>query len=102
MIPSFPPPLPASFPPSHDAVSLPLSRVCCIVAAVQGEGSSRCMVKVAGKQIFSVALAQFGLGHVAPGLDLLHQHGRGETCRWTCMQVSCKMKFVFVCFSKQE
>lgn len=47
------------------------------------------MAKVAGKQTFSVALALFCLGHVAPGLDLLHQHSSGETCRWTCMQVSC-------------
>lgn len=61
------------------------------------------MVKVAGKQVFSVALALFGLSHVAPGLDLLHQHGRGETCRWTCMQVSYDMEFVFLLmFSKQE
>lgn len=94
--------LPPLLMPSHHAVSFPLPHVGCIAAAVLGEGSSLWMIKDAGTWITparrclvlrrlassTVALALCCLGHVAPGLDLLHQHSSGKSCCWTCMQVS--------------
>lgn len=88
--------------PSHDAVSFPLPRISCIAAAVLGGGCSLCMIKVAATRIkparrcfvvrrltsSTIVLTLCRLGHVAPGLDLLHQHSCGKSCCWTCLQVS--------------
>lgn len=97
-----PSPLPPLLVPSHDAVSFPVLRIGCTAAAVLREGSSLCTMRVAGTGIRpahrclaprrltspSVAFAPCCLGHVAPGLDPLHQRSCGKSCRWTCVQVS--------------
>lgn len=86
----------------HILLFTPYSPVCAAVwAAVLRKRSSHCLMRVSGKGsrpwhqclaqyrlVCSAVLARYCLGHVAPGLDHLHQHSCGEACYWTHMQVS--------------
>lgn len=49
----------------------------------------------------NIALSCHCRGHVAPGLDLIHQHSSGEASQWSHMQVSSVTKSHVLCWYEE-